>query len=275
MLASLIRLPLGSRNYYRLARFLWIDARRDGANSMSENGEFVLLKSIVTAAGKLDEVVVCDIGANVGDYSKKLLDFAGATGLIKKLKLYLFEPNPSCLELIKSRFAHMTDSVVNVVPMIITNNSGSARFYVTGETAGTSSMRVDMRTQKATEIEASCITLDDYCRDQGITRLFFAKVDTEGNDMRVLEGAKGLLERGAIDFLQFEYNHRWILFRNYLKDVFDLVEPLGYQVAKVTPKGLEVYPRWHFELEVFWEGNYLIGKDFKPLKLPLLKSAIV
>ena len=93
--------------------------------------------------------------------------------------------------------------------------------------------------------------------------------------MRVLEGAKGLLERGAIDFLQFEYNHRWILFRNYLKDVFDLVEPLGYRVAKVTPHGLEVYPKWHFELEVFWEGNYLIAKDFAALGLPLLKSVIV
>ena len=118
------------------------------------------------------------------------------------------------------------------------------------------------------------MTLETFCSEHNITRIVFAKVDTEGNDMRVLEGARDLLERGAIDFLQFEYNHRWILFRNYLKDVFDLVEPLGYRVAKVTPHGLEVYRHWHFELEVFWEGNYLVAKDFGVLGLPLITSAI-
>ncbi len=276
MLATIIRTPLGYRNYYRLARFLWIDARRDGVNSMSENGEFTLLKRVVESASQMNSVVMCDIGANVGAYSSELLGLASTNGMTNKLRLYMFEPNPSCRELISSRISSMNMApAVSVVPAIMSNFSGSASFFITGETAGSSSLLVDLKSQNARKIEAPCVTLDDFCEEQNIDRIFFAKVDTEGNDMRVLEGAKGLLERGAIDFLQFEYNHRWILFRNYLKDVFDLVEPLGYRVAKVTPHGLEVYPKWHFELEVFWEGNYLIAKDFATLRLPLLKSAII
>lgn len=49
---------------------------------------------------------------------------------------------------------------------------------------------------------------------------------------------------------------------------------LGYKVAKVTAKGLEVYPRWHFELEVFREGNYLVGHDFDHLGMRLFESGL-
>jgi hypothetical protein len=42
-----------------------------------------------------------------------------------------------------------------------------------------------------------------------------------------------------------------------LKDAFELLLPLGYKLGKITGKGLEFYPDWHFELESFREGNYL------------------
>src|SRR5690606_5505755 len=98
-----------------------------------------------------------------------------------------------------------------------------------------------------------------------IPHINFIKVDTEGNDMRVLLGAARLLEAWAIDYVQFEYNCRWVAFRNFLKDVFDFVEPMGYRVAKVVPDGIETFDGWQPDLEVFQEGNYLVGRDFHAL----------
>src|SRR5205814_1103726 len=87
------------------------------------------------------------------------------------------------------------------------------------------------------------------------------KIDTEGNDLEVLHGAKGLLQAGGIEMLQFEYNHRWITARRFLLDVFELLTPLGYRLGKVTGSGIEFYAKWDFELESFREGNYLAVKD--------------
>ena len=266
---------LGRRNYYRLARFLWIDARRDGANTMDSNGEFAIQSAIAKLAARTEASVFFDIGANIGEYSAKLLAKAASEGVGDSLRMFSFEPNPTCVAAINKRLEALPNGQCGrTVAKIVTDQPGRAKFFVTGETSGSSSLRVDAGTQQVTEIEVDCITFDEFCDANGIESVLFAKVDTEGNDMRVLEGATRCLEEGRIRYLQFEYNHRWILFRNYLKDVFELVEPYGYKVAKVTSEGLEVYPEWHFELEVFWEGNYLIAKDFSPLKVPLLSSAI-
>ena len=56
---------------------------------------------------------------------------------------------------------------------------------------------------------------------------------------------------------QFEYNHRWILGRFFLRDAFELVQAFGYRVGKLTPRGVEFYPGWDPELETFVEGNYV------------------
>ena len=74
----------------------------------------------------------------------------------------------------------------------------------------------------------------------------------------MLRGARELLREQRIDVLQFEYNHRWVHARAFLKDVFDLVADLPYEVARITPDGLETLPGWHFELERFFEANYLL-----------------
>jgi hypothetical protein len=66
-----------------------------------------------------------------------------------------------------------------------------------------------------------------------------------------------MLKRQAIGVLQFEYNHRWIGGRWFLRDAFDLLLPLGYALGKITPRGIEFYDRWHYELETFREANYL------------------
>lgn len=242
---------------------------------MRSNGEFAVQSAVVRVGTGLTEPVFFDIGANVGECSANLLKKAREAGIGNSLRLFCFEPNPKCIAKIQERIAGFGNRrCVTIVPKIVTDEPGQASFFLTGETAGSSSLRIDDKTQRGTQIDAECITIDGFCSANGIDSVLFAKVDTEGNDMRVLDGATEMLRAGRICYLQFEYNHRWILFRNFLKDVFELVEPLGYKVAKVTSEGLEVYPRWHFELEVFWEGNYLIGRDFESLGLPLLESEV-
>ncbi len=77
-----------------------------------------------------------------------------------------------------------------------------------------------------------------------------------------------MLRAGAIDLVQFEYNWRWIEARSFLRDVFQLVLPLGYSLGKVTGRGIECYEAWHPEFETFKEGNYLLFREPLPASLP-------
>ena len=51
----------------------------------------------------------------------------------------------------------------------------------------------------------------------------------------------GLLAAARIDVFQFEYNHRWVYGRSFLKDVFDLAAGLEYQVGKVRVRTVELF----------------------------------
>jgi hypothetical protein len=101
-------------------------------------------------------------------------------------------------------------------------------------------------------------TLDLYCADAGIDRIHIVKCDTEGHDLSVLRGASGMLASGRIDVFQFEYNHRWIAARAFLKDVFDLIGGLPYRLGRVMPSGVELFDSWHPELERYWQSNYVL-----------------
>ena len=69
-----------------------------------------------------------------------------------------------------------------------------------------------------------------------------------------------LLREGKVGVLQFEYNLCWMDGRRFLKDVFDLAGELDLCVGKLVASGIEIYPDWHFELERFIEGNFVLGR---------------
>jgi FkbM family methyltransferase len=46
--------------------------------------------------------------------------------------------------------------------------------------------------------------LSDFCRQEGIDRIGFLKIDTEGHDFEVLRGADDMLRDGRIDLVQVE-----------------------------------------------------------------------
>jgi len=105
--------------------------------------------------------------------------------------------------------------------------------------------------------EVRLTTVDLYCEANSITEVHLLKIDAEGHDFEVIAGASKMFDRHAIRVLQFEYNHRWIGSRNYLRDVFAFLNPKGYTIGKLTGAQVEFYPNWQWELESYVEGNYI------------------
>jgi hypothetical protein len=156
--------------------------------------------------------------------------------------------------------------------MAVSDRPGELTLHLAGLRAGRNSLLEldgDSPAQVVERVPAT--TLDEYAAAAGIDHIHMLKVDAEGHDLAVLRGSSGLLERRAVSVAQFEYNHRWVHARHFLKDVFDLVRPLGYRVGKLTPRGVEWYSTWDPELESFVEGNYLAARPDLASRLPAVR----
>ena len=129
--------------------------------------------------------------------------------------------------------------------------------HVYGSGAGTNSLAEPIDGGKTVSEEVQLTTIDSYCEANGIKVIDLLKVDAEGHDFEVIAGASRMLSMQAVKILQFEYNHRWIGCRNYLRDVFSFLNPKGYLIGKLTGLGVEFYPYWQWELENWTEGNFV------------------
>jgi len=235
---------------------LYVDRHRpapyENDIDMATNGEMRLLKEV---AGNIR--VAFDVGANVGDWTATLLSLSGAD-----IRVHAFEPCPSArARLLERAFP----SSVSVHPVGLSSTARQASMHVHGEARGTNSLYDRQGLEAGWGIESSGATevvaletIDGFRREHRIERVDFVKIDTEGHEVDVLEGAGESLREGALRIVQFEYGGTYIDSRRLLKDVFDLTSPLDYTIFLVAPDGLVAYPRYDQRLENFQYKNFVL-----------------
>jgi FkbM family methyltransferase len=248
---------LGRRSLWRLGRALYKAARNDGDNDPARNGErWVQARVLELFAGE-PRTVVFDVGANVGSWSAMLLEGVDAARAAA-LEVHAFEPVESTMQSLRARLGrHPRFGVLRLVPAALSDADGTVEMYEVEPNGTTNSLHPDPF-QPSRRVSIPTRRADSYCEEHGIHTVHLLKVDAEGHDFTVLRGAERLFREERVKVAQFEYNHRWVYGRHYLKDVFDFVQGLPYAVGKLTPAGVEVYDAWHFELERFFENNYLV-----------------
>jgi FkbM family methyltransferase len=151
--------------------------------------------------------VIFDVGANRG---QSCLAYAAA---FPDCVIHAFEPVPATFErLARAVRPHPSIKVHNLglsreaqaAPMVVAGASTSARVLGADHPPGDDLPIV--------RLEAGA----SFARAQGVERICFLKIDTEGHDLAVLEGFTPML--GAIDFIQVEagmnpYNRTHVPFR--------------------------------------------------------------
>lgn len=235
---------------WRLGRFLYRWARREGANRPADNGEHWLLEQVVrgTDAGT---VVLLDVGANRGEWSAAALHALARHR--RPGRIHAFEPVGATFEYLCRRF----QGEASLCPhhLALSDRSGESEIYVVGPLSGRNSLYpVEDGRLERVQLES----LDGFVAASGVSRISMVKSDTEGHDLTVLRGGREALHAGRVDVWQFEYNHRWLVDGASLLAVFDLIDGLPYRLGKLYGDGIELYDRWHFELDRFIETNYVL-----------------
>ncbi len=219
-----------------------------GTSNSITNGENFLLKALGPRIK-----FFCDVGANVGDWSQEcLLHSPDAHGM-------LFEPSLECVQQLIKRYKL---SNITIHQSAVSNYIGSASFQQQ-ENCGTGSSfsNTYINNDTSFETKVNVLTLDSAFADSSQT-INLLKIDTEGNDMLVLEGAKNLLENKKIEFIQFEFNSLWEYSGKTLSAAISFLQSYNFKVFILRKDGL-----YDFPISVW--GNHINYANFVAIRADL------
>jgi FkbM family methyltransferase len=230
------------------------DKQNAGYNNcdMTKNGELDVVNNFI----KPDHVVF-DIGANKGDWSAYVLK------TIPGIALYAFEPIPDIFVILKKNIPSTNVAFFNIA--VAEEDTTKAFFYYAKNsvlcelsTLHRRSDEVEQRfTMKPTVLSVPTKKIDSICKELGISHIDFMKIDTEGAELDVLHGARGLLERNAISILQFEYGGTYKDAQITLEEVYTFLTSHDYSIFRMIPNGLIQISEWNPTLESYQYSNYL------------------
>ncbi len=205
-----------------------------------------------------DSQIVFDVGANVGSWTEEVLNHQ------TNVQLHLFEPAPKTHTVLSQKITarKWADRVVaNCIGIAEDNIVKSFYYYDRHSVLSTFKRRVSIdktgRFGCPTEFKLLTTTIDNYCQQKAIRRINFLKVDTEGSELDVLLGAKQCLQRGKIDYIQFEYGGTYQDAQITLQQVFNYLQKYRYSIFKVLEERLEYKPEFVPTDENYQFSNYL------------------
>jgi FkbM family methyltransferase len=187
---------------------------------------------------------IIDVGANIGYFSLLSSRLVGPQG-----RVLAFEPEAHNFSLLQQTITHNAISNILPYPVALSNYNGVGTLYI-GAYSGNHSML--NKTQRPIQIR--CRTLDNVVSERAINEVDVLKIDVEGVEPQVLEGATTMLEAHAIHHIIMEYNpSAWVTKDGLLKvldeayDVYQLVysplilQRITYQTLRNATQHCDVF----------------------------------
>jgi FkbM family methyltransferase len=133
-------------------------------------------------------MIVVDVGAHIGYYTRLFARLAGPTG-----RVIAFEPHPENFAILRRNVPQSRFPNVTLLECAVGDRNGSLPLYLSPGHSNHSLVRG--YTQDVGAIDVQCVTLDSALAQQGIEGIDFLKTDTEGAEMAVLAGASETARR--------------------------------------------------------------------------------
>ena len=186
-------------------------------SSDPKKNEWAIQKKILGNYAK----IIFDVGANRGDTTLKY------TSIFPNAKIHAFEPFPASYE----KFITNNKNNINVTlnKYALSNKIGKASLNI-NKSVDTNSLlkskKIGANSDKNCTSIANMIidtnTIDNYCQKNNITEIDILKIDVQGLELKVLEGALKLLNDGKIKLIYTE---------TYFKQQY-VNQPLFHDISK-------------------------------------------
>jgi FkbM family methyltransferase len=180
---------------------------------------------------------VIDVGGNVGAITLGLARAVGESG-----RVIAIEPGPPNVARLKNNLA-LNPSLHQQTTVIACGVSDQAGELLWAEEAANPGNAMLERSPlfaqtMANKVRVPIKTLDELARETNLARLDFIKIDVEGMELQVLQGAMQILERHRPAlFLETLARYSTTDGGGALGDIEKLLSPLGYTYFKVDARG--------------------------------------
>lgn len=226
--------------------------------SLEESGEAHFLDAF---ARSVRVPVVFDVGANVGDYTRQVLTRSPMAHVLA------FEPHPRTFVRLAGFLLHPQVTVLNLA---LGDRKGELEIFDYRDHDGTchaSPYREVIETLHhapavAHRVRAS--TVAEVCDEYDLRHIDLLKIDTEGHEYAVLQGAEPMIRDGRIDVIHFEFNEMNVISRRFFKDFWDFLPE--YDFFRLLPG--EVLPLKQYvpsHCEIFAFQNIVCTRKDRPL----------
>jgi len=195
------------------------------------SGEHAFFQNFLAGCHNLQ---IFDIGANKGQYSCRIRT------ICPDATIYAFEPHPATFALLRTKAMKYNFEAINKG---LSDVSGSMQLFDRADnTDGSEHASLyrqvieDIHGSGATACNVIVTTVDDFVAERNIRQIDLLKIDTEGNELKVLQGARTALASQMIDLVQIEFNEMNVASRVFFRDFFTLLS--SYSCYRLLPGGL-------------------------------------
>ena len=228
------RFLFGRKVFYKLNKFLYLCSLKGmGILNFETNrlsGEAAFIKKYLL--GK-KELIIFDVGANVGEYSKYIYS------INPEVVIHAFEPHPQTF---KKLLSNISSSQFHPNNFAVGNHVGQLSLYDYKDNDGSSHASLykevieKIHKAQTTEHIVNVITLDFYLKKNKIEKIDLLKIDTEGNELNVIKGLEGYLSKRMVKVIHFEFNEMNVTSNTYFRDFWDILSE--YDLFRMLPNEL-------------------------------------
>lgn len=222
-----------------------------GVNNSGEKVVFELLKRKISPP-----YCLFDVGSNKGQY----LNLSIREMNDQDFNIHCFEPGKETFEILEKATIDKRVKLNNIglgkqneEKLLHYNNAGSGLASLTKRRLD--HFDIDFGQSETVSIK----TLDKYCEENEVKHINLLKIDVEGHELDVFEGASNMFGQDSIDIITFEFGGCNIDTRTFFQDYWYFFLDKGYSIYRVTPSGflykIEMYKEIY---EQFRTTNYVV-----------------
>lgn len=188
-------------------------------------------------------MTVFDAGANVGEMTLLFSRFVGEGGGV-----HAFEASREAFGRLTAlcRAASCRNVVLNHTALA--ESEGSVLLHVYDEAHLSWNTRASrplrdygIEVDPVSTEETPATTVDLYCDRNGVARIDLLKIDVEGAELQVLEGARVMLREKRVGCVTFEFGQTTFDMGNTPEEIESLLGGFGYAVRNIV-EGDQVFP---------------------------------
>lgn len=178
--------------------------------------------------------VFCDVGANIGRYTMQAAACVGPTG-----RVVAFEAHPLTFGFLRRNVDATGLPGITAINAAVGRKAGEiSMVFEPGDAGSTHVADGGPSRAGARAVTVPMVKLDDALGEAGIDRVDYLKIDVEGYELPVLQGARAVLERSPGIAVQTEIDVRHLRrFGQTPADIVGFMLPLGLRPHVVEHDG--------------------------------------